>query len=126
MENPGHVDSFSKWRRYAPTYARLESQEIDRLYRALIELSEPVALGREQAFERVLPYGFVILNRAENFSSLYLAARLFRHAGDEISSLFRPFADVGYQRALELLIDQQAEATPEIYAFLRDARSRYE
>ncbi len=126
LQDSAHANSFHKWREHAPRYARLESQEIERLYRVLVEGEGAVNLTAESALREVLPYGFVLLYRADNYSSLYLAARLFHWAGNNVSHLFRPYSRLGYRRALEFITEHHDEMNPEIYAFLVDCRSRFD
>ncbi len=125
IQDPTHADIFNKWRAHAPNYARLESQEVERLYRVLVEGEGELNLTAERALREVLPYGFVLLYRADNYSSLYLAARLFHWAGNNVSYLFRPFSRTGYRRALAFITDHHDEMNEEMYAFLLDCHSRF-
>ncbi len=117
---PRHRDAFQKWRAYAPSFAQ-DGEKVERYKEAFLQ-EETLNFSREEGWTSLAPFGFVLLGRSD-FSSLYLASRIFGWAKEGLSPLFAPYEEQAMKKALENLDFGDLRL---VYRFLRELTERFE
>ncbi|MBC7216972.1 MAG: tetratricopeptide repeat protein [Candidatus Caldatribacterium sp.] len=116
---PRYREAFQKWRAYAPSFVR-DGETVER-YREIFLGGGSPAFSREEGWTSLAPLGFVLLGQ-NDFSSLYLASRIFRWAREELSPLFAPYEEEALRRALENVTGEDLRL---VYRFLQEVTSRF-
>lgn len=116
---PRHRDAFQKWRAYAPSFAQ-DGEKAERYREALLQ-EGALNFSREEGWTFLAPFGFVLLGQSD-FSSLYLASRIFGWAKERLSPLFAPYEEQAMKKALENLDFGDLRL---VYRFLRELTERF-
>ncbi len=117
---PRHRDAFQKWRAYAPSFVR-DGETIERYRKAFLEEEGVPDFSREEGWTSLAPLGFVLL-RQSDFSSLYLASRIFGWAREHLSPLFAPYEEQALRSALESVTTGELHL---VCRFLKEVTSRF-
>lgn len=117
---PRHQDAFKKWRSYAPSFVR-DGEVVERYREIFLNEEGPFQFSREEGWSSLAPLGFVLLGQGD-FTSLYVASRIFRWARERLSPLFAPYEEQAIKRALERVGGGDLRL---VYRFLREVTDRF-
>lgn len=123
LAQPANRDAFSKWREYAASLVRLSDQEEERIRQKFLEGAD-IAFTAQEAWNKVLPYAFSLLNRSD-LNSLLLAGRIFSWGRERVSYLLAPYQRLAYQRALDTwLVSEESYPADSFstYQFLQEVQ----
>lgn len=121
---PRHRDAFQKWRAYALSLVQ-DGKVLEKYRRLFLGDTSNVNISREEAWSSLIPLALLLSQRSD-FSSLYLATRCLRWAGEKVSSLLVPYEERTFQKALESISREDWERDPKlVYQLLKEAASRF-
>lgn len=125
VAQPLHKDAFQKWRYYVRSVSVGESEK-ERWRDVFLYQNTAPAVGKEEAWSRVIPYALSLMG-AKDVASLRLAGAILRWAGRNVSALLAPYERISYKRALEVLKETLPEEDQyQVYEFLRECLLRFE
>lgn len=125
VAQPLHKDAFQKWRYYVRSVSVGESEK-ERWRDVFLHQNTTPAVGKEEAWSRVIPYALSLMG-AKDVASLRLAGAILRWAGRNVSALLAPYERISYKRALEVLKETLPEEDQyQVYEFLRECLLRFE
>ena len=125
VAQPLHKDAFQKWRYYVRSVSVGESEK-ERWRDVFLHQSATPAVGKEEAWSRVIPYALSLMG-TKDVASLRLAGAILRWAGRNVSALLAPYERISYKRALEVLKETLPEEDQyQVYEFLRECLLRFE
>ena len=125
VAQPLHKDAFQKWRYYVRSVSVGESEK-ERWRDVFLHQNTAPAVGKEEAWSRVIPYALSLMG-AKDVASLRLAGAILRWAGRNVSALLAPYERISYKRALEVLKETLPEEDQyQVYEFLRECLLRFE
>ena len=124
QNQPGHLEAFKKWRTYAVSQVRMSNQERQNLENVFLYQNGSPETYRDKPWDIIIPYGLAI-SRQNDFTSAFLAARLFRWVSSQISGLLLDQVDISYQKALDLAATNLPEDSELIFQLIKDVTNYY-